>query len=911
MKKLYYLLALLTISTVLLAQTPVCFSPAVPFAVGTQPQSVTSADFDGDGKVDLAIANYSSNNVSVLMNNGAGGFVAAVNYTVGTNPTSVTSADFNGDGKADLAIANWSSNNVSVLMNNGTGGFVAAINYMVGTQPQSVTSADFNGDGKADLATANYGPDNVSVLMNNGTGGFATAVNYAVGSNPFSVTSADFNGDGKADLAIANQASYNVSVLINNGVGTLLSFAAAVNYAVSSNAFSITSADFNGDGKTDLAVATYMSNKVAVLLNNGIGTTLSFATAVNYAVGTYAFSVTSDDFNGDGKADLAVANQESHNVSVLINNGVGTSLSFAAAVNYAVGSYPSSVTSADFNGDGEADLAITNQGGSNLSVLMSIAISAQPSNVSQCSGTTATFSVGVTLPPPGLAYQWQQKIGLNAFANIGNGGIYSGATEPTLTITGITAGMTGYKYRCIVGSCSPSLSSAEAELTVFQSSISLQPADIAKCEGLTVNLTTSTSNAFGVYQWQIDTGSGFVDMVSNSEHPDVNSQSLSFSALPSQNGNKYRLRVGNCTPSVFSDEAAVTVYATPAITTQPVAATICSGDNATFTVAATGASLMYQWRVGGLDITDNSLYSGATTSQLTITGASALLTGNEYTCTITGATGCIAVGTISAVLTVNQIQITDSPVQPVQICSGGNASFSVTATGPSLTYQWQEDSGSGFVNLSNGGVYSGATTSLLTLTNVPFSMNSLQYRCVVSSTCTDVNSLSAQLKLFPTPAKPIVSVNFSNPESPVLSASGGSTYQWFKNGAALSGATSSSYTISSKGLYTVQITINGCLSPMSDQNVIIVTGDLQEDSYPVAQVYPNPVEGILFLQLTGFGPAKLVDIELMDGTGRSMMSLQKKGEAESQIDMTYFSGGIYFVRMVQDGRIQLVRFVKK
>jgi len=232
--------------------------------VGFNPRSVTFADFDGDGKPDLAVANHYSNNVSILKNNGNGTFASAVNYGVGLNPFSVTSADFDGDGKPDLAVANFSSYNVSILKNNGNGTFASAVNYGVGDSPISVPSADFDGDGKPDLAVANYSSNNVSILKNNGNGTFAAGVNYGVGVNPHSVTSADFDGDGKPDLATANQASDNVSILKNNGNGT---FAAAVNYGVGSGPLSVTSADFDGDEKPDLATANYYSDNVSILIN--------------------------------------------------------------------------------------------------------------------------------------------------------------------------------------------------------------------------------------------------------------------------------------------------------------------------------------------------------------------------------------------------------------------------------------------------------------------------------------------------------------------------------------------------------------------------------------------------------------------------------------------------------------------
>jgi hypothetical protein len=145
------------------------FTPPTNFTVGTGPISVTVGDFNGDGKSDLATANVnggSGGNVSVLLGTGTGSFGTATNFSVGSLPASVTVGDFNGDGKSDLAVANFNSNNVSVLLGTGTGSFGTATNFTVGSSPISVAVGDFNGDGKSDLATANYFANNVSVLLN-------------------------------------------------------------------------------------------------------------------------------------------------------------------------------------------------------------------------------------------------------------------------------------------------------------------------------------------------------------------------------------------------------------------------------------------------------------------------------------------------------------------------------------------------------------------------------------------------------------------------------------------------------------------------------------------------------------------------------------------------------------------------
>ena len=167
----------------------------------------------------------------MLLGNGDGTFQAGSNSSAGTNPVFVAVSDFNSDGKLDVAIANSGSDNVSVLLGRGDGTFRAPVSYDAGSGPQFVAVGDFNGDGKLDLTVANMGRydqstdemtnSSVSVLLGNGDGTFQRAINYDEGTNPFSVAVGDFNNDGKLDLAIAHLGSPgSVSVLLSKGDGT-------------------------------------------------------------------------------------------------------------------------------------------------------------------------------------------------------------------------------------------------------------------------------------------------------------------------------------------------------------------------------------------------------------------------------------------------------------------------------------------------------------------------------------------------------------------------------------------------------------------------------------------------------------------------------------------------------------------
>ncbi len=341
------------------------FAAHQQYATGVNPNSVTSADLDGDGDQDLVTANgaSTSSTVSVLLNQGNGIFAAHQQYAAGVNPNSVISADLDGDGDQDLVTANGASTSgtVSVLLNQGNGTFAAYQQYATGVNPKSVTSADLDGDGDDDLVSANSASNTLSVMLNLGNATFATPVQYAVGSDPLCVISADLDGDGDQDLACANEVVNSVSVLLNQGNGT---FPAHVQHTVGAGPSSVTCADLDGDGDQDLASANYNSNTVSVLLNQGDGT---FPAHVQYAVGANPSSVTSVDLDGDGDQDLATANYNSNTVSVLLNQGVGT---FAPHMQYTVGVNPSSVISVDLDGDGDRDLATANYNSNTVSVLL-------------------------------------------------------------------------------------------------------------------------------------------------------------------------------------------------------------------------------------------------------------------------------------------------------------------------------------------------------------------------------------------------------------------------------------------------------------------------------------------------------------------------------------------------------------
>ena len=297
------------------AITPLPLTGKDPVWIATGSFNNSSSAPSPDTFPDLAVADQGANTVSIFLGNGDGTFQPRVDLPTGIGPDSVVTANFhdNSNTNLDLAVANFNDNTISVYAGNGDGTFQPPTQLVTGFGPSALVTGDFNGDGHQDIAVTNKAGNTVSIFLGNGDGTFRNRVDNPTGQGPVWVSTGDFRGVGILDLAVANNTDNTVSVLLGNGDGT---FGAQTAYSAGGAPTSIAVADYNIDGRLDMLVSDANDNAVSLLLGIGDGT---FGPNVELAVGTDPTSVVTADFNGDGRADAAVSNFGSNNATVILN----------------------------------------------------------------------------------------------------------------------------------------------------------------------------------------------------------------------------------------------------------------------------------------------------------------------------------------------------------------------------------------------------------------------------------------------------------------------------------------------------------------------------------------------------------------------------------------------------------------
>lgn len=344
--------------------------PSTSYNVGIGPVALTAADFRNIGQLDIAVVNEIDNTLTILVNQGVGIFLSSPGSPISLGAAranapavapSIASAVLTTSGFHDLLVTDPVANTVQVLLSNGDDTFKQATGspINVGQQPSAIVTGDFNADGNQDFVVTNFTDNTFSLFLGNGDGTFkqATGSPFALPSavtGPIAMTATDINSDGNLDLAIVNQTTNNVSILLGNGNATFTESTGSP-IAVGKSPVAIATGDLNNDSHPDLAVVNQTDNTVSVLLGKGDGT-FTAATNSPLATGQAPTAVTIADFNADGNADIAVTDPQTDSVSVFLGLSQGL---FAPAFELPVGTNPTAILSAALSGASLPDVAIT------------------------------------------------------------------------------------------------------------------------------------------------------------------------------------------------------------------------------------------------------------------------------------------------------------------------------------------------------------------------------------------------------------------------------------------------------------------------------------------------------------------------------------------------------------------------
>ena len=539
-----------------------------------------------------------------------------------------------------------------------------------------------------------------------------------------------------------------------------------------------------------------------------------------------------------------------------------------------------------------------------LFITSAAAITANPANVTLCEGGNGGFTVVAN--GSSLTYQWQ--VSTNAGVSYVD---VVGATNAALNLTAVTAGMDANRYRVHVFSCSSTpITSAGAILSVNKTVIiTTSPANSTVCEGTGTSFSATVTGSSPSYQWQVSTNNGSTWI--NIAGATTNTLALT-NVSNGMNGNQYRMQTsGTCSATPISSAAAkLTVNALVAISTQPLATEVCAGLNASYSVNASGAGLSYQWQVstnGGSSFTN---IAGATSTTLTLSAVTVSMNGNIYRAVLTGT--CNSITSVAASLTVNTPVVITTQPQDVQLCAGTNATFGITATGISITYQWQVSvNGGPFFDIASAAPYSGVNAATLQITNATVALSGNRYRVVASGVpCGGVTSTAAALVVNQPPVVVLTLASFANITPYVrtgiyttISPRGTYTYKWFKNGVITSKFTNAyaDITVDDFGSYAIEVTdVNGC---SSRSNTVTVADSASNQLF----IYPNPNRGkfqVRYYNQGGYSIDRTVVI--YDARGAKVYSKRFTTSAIyglMDVDISNASAGVFMVTLQdKDGK---------
>ncbi len=585
----------------------------------------------------------------------------------------------------------------------------------VSTQPTAQTALT-NGTATFTAAASGTPAPTVQWEVNTGSGTFAAVSDTGV-----------YSGATTGTLTITDPTStmngYQYEAVFTNSVSSATSLAAELTVETAA-APSVT---------TQPTAQTALTNGTATFTAAASGTPApSVQWEVNTGSGTFAAVSDSALYSGATTGTLTITDPTStmngYQYEAVFTNSVSSATSSAAELTVETATAPS--------------------------------VSTQPTAQTALTNGTATFTAAASGTPTPTV-QWEVNTGSGTFAAVSDTGVYSGATTDALTITDPASAMNGYQYEAVFTNSVSSATSLAAELTVETAtapSVSTQPtAQTALTNGTATFTAAASGTPAPTVQWEVNTGSGtFAAVSDNAVYSGATTGTLTITDPTSaMNGYQYEAVFSNSVSSATSSAAELTVEtaAAPSVTTQPTAQTALTNGTATFTAAADGTPTpSVQWEVNTgsgsfAAVSDNAVYSGATTDTLTITDPTSTMNGYEYKADFTNTSGNAT--TAPAVLTVETAAAPSMTEQPAAqtVAEGGTTTFTAAASGtPTPSVQWEVNTGSGtFAAVSNTGVYSGATTGTLTITGATSTMNGYQYEAVFTNSAGNVTSSAAAL----------------------------------------------------------------------------------------------------------------------------------------------------------------------
>jgi hypothetical protein len=351
------------------------FSSQITYTTGSgsSPWSAAVGDLNDDGHPDIAVANSGTSNVGLFYGYGNGSFTTqrSKSTIIPSNPYSVAVGDFNDDGRLDIAVANYWTNNVGIFLGDENGTFSNQTTYYTGagSEPYSIAVGDFNNDSRLDVVVANFGTGNIGIFLGYGNGTFSNQMTFSSGIDYFlvAVTIGDFNNDDQLDIAVANLGTYTVGIFLGYGNGTFVS-EATYSTGLFSEPYSIVVGDFNNDNRLDIVVANYADDNIGVFLGYGNGT-FSSQTTYSTKIGTSPTDAVVGDLNNDGRLDIVVTLNSDTGIIVFLGYGNGT---FSGQLVYSTGSQsqPYTCTLGDVNNDNRLDVAVSDNQNGNVVILL-------------------------------------------------------------------------------------------------------------------------------------------------------------------------------------------------------------------------------------------------------------------------------------------------------------------------------------------------------------------------------------------------------------------------------------------------------------------------------------------------------------------------------------------------------------